>query len=138
MKFEVSAGAVVFHDTKYLILKYTTHWGFVKGHIEKGETPEQTLLRELKEETGITDAEIIPGFKEIIGYYFRENGNLVSKKVIFFLVKSNTTNVKLSYEHEDYAWLSYEDALKRLSFENTRYVLRKAHQFLEKLKKQRK
>jgi 8-oxo-dGTP pyrophosphatase MutT (NUDIX family) len=130
MEFEESVGAVVFHKDKFLVLRYGKgHWGFVKGHIEEDETKEQTVMRELKEETGITNAKIIPGFNEVIGYYFRRKG-VVSKKVTFFLIKSNTSNVRISYEHSEYAWLEFEKALHKLTFESTKRVLRLAKEFM--------
>lgn len=130
MKFEESVGAVVYHKDKFLVLRYGKgHWGFVKGHIEEGETREQTVMRELEEETGITDAEIIPGFSEVIGYYFRRK-DVISKKVTFFLIKSNTDKVKISYEHSEYKWLAYEEALNQLTFESTKRILRKAKEFM--------
>jgi len=128
VKFEDSVGGVVVNGDKFLLLKYRQgHWGFVKGHIEPGETKEETLTRELEEETGITEAELITEFNEEIGYYF----NNTSKKVTFFLIKTSVSEVTLSSdEHVDYAWLSFNEARERLSFENTKRLLRKAKEFL--------
>ena len=58
---EKSCGAVIFikkdDSTKYLLLNYEAgHWDFVKGNVEPNETEKETVVRELKEETGITDA----------------------------------------------------------------------------------
>ena len=58
---EKSCGAVVFlktlEETKYLLLQYEAgHWDFVKGNVEPEESEKETVLRELQEETGITDA----------------------------------------------------------------------------------
>ena len=68
MKQERSAGAVVFiKETEpiYLLLQYEAkHWDFPKGNIEKGETDQETVKREIAEETGIKDIEIIKDFKE--------------------------------------------------------------------------
>jgi len=145
MRKEKSAGAVVFRKEGrkiyYLLLHYEAgHWDFPKGHIEKGESEKDTARREIKEETGIEDIEFIPGFKEKISYFFRKsyenkkNPPLVYKEVVFFLAKTNTKDIKLSFEHKGFLWLEYEKAKKRLTFENTKKILEKAHQFLMSLK----
>ena len=94
MKETISAGIILFNENKgvrnYLLLKYPTgHWDFIKGKIEKNETPNKTSMREAKEETGITDIEFVDGFEEEIEYFFRSNNDNVHKKVIFFLAKTN-------------------------------------------------
>ncbi|MEM2210616.1 MAG: NUDIX domain-containing protein [Nitrososphaerales archaeon] len=136
---ERSAGAVVFYDGKngfeYLLLNYTAgHWDFPKGNIEKNEKDIMTARREIREETGIEDITFIPGFKKKIEYYYKKDGELVHKVVIFYLVQAYCKNVKLSYEHLNYSWLNYDDALKRATFENTKRILREAHEFLKRSK----
>ena len=136
MEEEKSAGAVTFYkegsNIEFLLLHYGKgHWGFPKGHIEANESEEQAMLRELEEETGISDAKIIPNFREHITYFFMENGKKIRKHVVFFLVESKTKEVKLSFEHTDYAWLPYEKAIETLTFGNARKVLKKAYDFLK-------
>jgi len=135
MEEERSAGAIVFYRAEkllFLILHYSKgHWDFPKGHVEKGETDIAAMLRELKEETGIEDAKIVPKFRETINYFFTENGRKIKKQVVFFLVESGTNNVKLSHEHTDYAWLPYAEAMKKVTFNNARDVLKKAYEFLK-------
>ncbi len=138
MPVERSCGAVIFKDGKYLLLKYEWgHWGFVKGNIEKGESLEKTFLREAEEEAGLKkeDLEIIYGFKEKISYFYRKEGKIIFKEVIYLLAESKTFDVKLSYEHTDYEWLPYEEALEKITYENDKKVLRKAHEFLKKIGK---
>ena len=55
---------------------------------------------------------------------------MVRKTVVFYLARSPTKDVKLSYEHIGYVWLDYENALKKLTFETAKETLREAHEFL--------
>ena len=136
-KQEYSSGAVIFHSGKprlYLILKYgLSHWDFPKGHVEAKETPQQAALREVNEETGLTSVRIYSGFQEDIRYFYRLKGELVAKRVTYFLAETvdNLEEVRLSYEHVGYKWLPYKDALKQLTFKNSKDVLRKAESFLK-------
>ncbi|MFP3985515.1 MAG: bis(5'-nucleosyl)-tetraphosphatase [Candidatus Bathyarchaeia archaeon] len=135
MPYEKSCGAVVLKrnsELEYLLLHYGAgHWDFVKGQVETNESEKETVIRELKEETGITDAQFIEGFREQISYFYRRGGETVHKKVAFYLVEANSNNVKLSYEHVGYTWLTFDKALEKLTFKNARNVLKKAHTFLK-------
>ena len=134
---EKSCGAVVYSkngsEVSYLLLQYEAgHWDFVKGNVEQGENEKETTVRELGEETGITNARFIDGFRERIGYYYKRQGATVFKEVVFFLMESPATNVKLSFEHIGFAWLSYAGTMEKLTFKNARDVLEKAQGFLTK------
>jgi len=131
---EISAGVILIRTSpsrEYLVLDYGSHWDFPKGHIEAGENPQATALRELQEETGIQDAQLIPGFKEGMRYFYRKAGEGMLKIVVYFLAETPTGNVTLSSEHSGYAWLPYEEASNRLTFKNARDLLAKAHAYLE-------
>lgn len=132
---EKSCGAVVFNrkDTtiNYLLLHYEAgHWDFVKGNVEPNETEKDTVLRELKEETGISDARFIEGFREKVEYFYRRQGATIHKEVIFYLIETHTEKVELSYEHIGYTWLDHQNAIGKLTFKNAKDVLQKAHEFL--------
>ena len=139
MPKEKSCGAIVFKKQKdvikYLLLHYGAgHWDFPKGRQEKNEKEEQTALREIKEETGIEGIEFTDGFREAISYFYKQGKETFFKEVVFFLAQSATDEVKLSSEHIGYAWLGYENAYKKLTFNNAKELLRKANQFLYKTK----
>lgn len=150
MPKEKSAGAIIFRKEGdkiyYLLLHYPTgHWEFPKGHIEGKETEEETVKREIKEETGIEDLKIIPGFKQYIKYFFRQYKENVSeadrrkgktpwvfKLVVFFVAKTNEKEVKISHEHKGYAWLPIEEAIKKTTFKNSKDLLKKSNDFIIK------
>ncbi len=136
MARERSAGAVVFRkDGKnifYLILGHkfkTEYWDFPKGNIETNESEEETIRREIKEETGIDDIIIIDGFKEKVNYFYRREGETIFKEVVYFLAKTKTKEVKISYEHTSFGWFGFETA-KNMLKESSRKVLVKANSFL--------
>lgn len=135
MKKHESAGIVVYHkeDNKnlYLLLHYAAgHWDFSKGHLEQDETKEQAAHRELKEETGLTAA-ITPKFQDSISYFFIDHHkNKAHKTVTFFTGETDTQQVTVSDEHQGYEWLPYEQALKKLTYDNAKEVLKKVNQFL--------
>jgi len=136
MKEEVSAGIILFNEIdkrKFLLLNYPSkHWDFVKGKMEKGETPHETAIRETKEETGISDVEFIDGFEEEIEYYFYAENQEIHKKVIFFLGKTQTREITLSHEHLDFIWLEFDNALNKTTYENAKKLLKKSKAFLDK------
>ena len=134
---EKSCGAVVFikkdDSTRYILLNYEAgHWDFVKGNVEINESEKETVIRELKEETGITEAQFIDGFRDPIVYFYRRQGLTIRKEVVFFLMEAYSDKVQLSFEHVGYTWLDYQRAMDKLTFKNSKDVLQKAHDFLKK------
>jgi len=145
MPKEKSAGAIIFRkeDNKiyYLLLHYHSgHWEFPKGHIEEGESNEETVKREIAEETGINDIKIIPGFKKYIKYFFRQSYGLkdeakkkapwIFKLVVFYIAKTQTKEVKISSEHTGFLWLPLNEAIKKTTFKNSKLLLREANDFI--------
>ncbi len=133
--YERSCGAVVQRvingQKQYLLIKNkrSAHWSFPKGHIEEGETNEETARREVLEETG-THIHIIPGFQEASNYMIQ---NRINKTVIIFAATTKdrkTVNQESEIEASD--WLPYEAAYKRLKFENDKKILKAAHRYLNK------
>ncbi|MDN7025896.1 NUDIX domain-containing protein [Methanoculleus sp. FWC-SCC1] len=135
MPREKSCGAVVFRrnrETEYLLLQYEAgHWDLVKGHGRRSEKEVETVLRELEEETGITDARFVPEFREGVHYFFRRRGHTVYKEVIYYLIETRQHDVVLSDEHIDYRWLPYRQAIRAITFRNSQEVVRKAQERLQ-------
>jgi bis(5'-nucleosidyl)-tetraphosphatase len=128
---ERSAGAVIYQELPlgkiYLLLNYPSgHWDFVKGNIEKGEKIKQTVLREIKEETGIKDITFVDGFEDKVEYYYQRGGEVVHKEVTFLLASTTTNDVTLSHEHCGYKWLDFNDTLEKLTYKTAKKVLKKA------------
>jgi bis(5'-nucleosidyl)-tetraphosphatase len=151
MPVEKSAGAVIFRKEPFgaaqgkkgkllfLLLHYPSgsraqkeYWDLPKGHIEKGERPEDTVKREVEEETGLKDIEFLRGFEETIKYFFKWKNKNILKFVTFYLAETKTKSVEVSFEHLGFEWLSYEKALAKLTFKNAKEVLKKANDYFSK------
>jgi 8-oxo-dGTP pyrophosphatase MutT (NUDIX family) len=137
MPRERSAGAIVFRreekEVKYLLLRRSfekDYWSIPQGNIEKSEKPDQTVLRELKEETGIDDGKIIEGFKGKYFYVYRRENKTFFKEVVCFLVETKIKDVKVSWEHVAYEWVDFQEAFRRAK-KGTKDVLKKANDFLK-------
>ena len=134
-----SAGIIIFRtkeeQRQYLLLKSTyknTFWGFSKGNIEMGETEKQTALREAEEETGLKKVTLLSGFKEKTSYFKTVNGKQIYKEVTWFLGEAKDKNEgKISEEHEELRWLSYDGALQLLTHQQEKELLTKAEKVFQ-------
>ncbi len=134
---EFSAGFVIFRLTadgpRFLLLDYGRHWDYAKGHLEEGESAWKAAVRELREETGIKQVDRVGKFQKEMHYEFRSpKKGKVNKTVTYFLGRTNAEKVALSDEHTGYAWLPYEEAVERLTYENAKEMLRAAWEELQK------
>ncbi|MEA3323450.1 MAG: NUDIX domain-containing protein [Patescibacteria group bacterium] len=147
--FEKSIGAVVFRivddNVEFLLMKYRNgHWEFPRGKVENNESEHETMRREIEEETSISQIKIIEDFRETMRFSYKAHGHeridrikdknciYIHKQVVFYLAQSLDKNVIISHEHQQFQWLSFDDAINRLTFKNARSILEKANQKLEK------
>lgn len=133
MNSERSAGAVVFYrgaHVEYLLL-HSSYWGFAKGHIEPGESERAAALREVREETSLRVV-LLDGFRQVDEYLFWRRGELAQKQSIYFLGEATTRAARISWEHDDLVWLTFDDALARLEYEGGKEILRQAEKFLKR------
>lgn len=129
---EVSAGGIVVRrnsgtDVFLVIRDSYANWGFPKGHLEKGETAEAAALREVAEETGLSDLRM-HGAIDTIDWYFRFRGRLIHKVCHFFLIETDLETTSPQREEGITAcrWETFEEADALISYENARAVLRRA------------
>jgi 8-oxo-dGTP pyrophosphatase MutT (NUDIX family) len=110
------------------------YWELAKGKLEPGETKQQAAHREVHEETGLR-AELKEGFQETISYTFKDRyGNKINKEVYFFVGQVESQEIVLSHEHQGYIWLPFQEAVTRLTYQNSKDVLISADYFIrEKL-----
>ena len=132
MTREKSCGAVIFFpvgkERLYLIEQMRKgHFSMCKGHVEAGESERETAAREIREETALR-VRFLDGFRETEEYSPYEG---CMKEVVFFLAQAESTRVSPQPEEvRDILWLPRELALKQLSFESDREILRRADVFL--------
>ncbi len=133
--YESSCGAVVFRKEndgiKYLLIRNrrSAHWGFPKGHIEPGESDEETAIREVLEETGLR-IEILPGFVRKSNYTIQGK---IEKSVSIFLANTVDTDYTLQVEEiEECGWFDFDNALRTLNYENDKLILNEAKAFLNR------
>lgn len=132
MRLETSAGGVVYRrggDTTYFLLIRDPYenWGLPKGHVEKGESPAQAAVREVREETGI-DSVAVRETLETIDWFFREGADLIHKYCHFYLMETEVEVTRPQVEEGITAcvWLPLDDALRTLTYDNARQVLEAA------------
>ena len=136
LQYEKSCGAVVYckenNDIKYLLVcEHGGYWGFPKGHMEEGETEQETALREIKEETGL---EVV----FVDGFWVKDEHNLAReglpntiKQTIYFL--ANYENQMFNPQESEISrivLLDYEAAMANLQFDSFKNILTEAHGFL--------
>lgn len=134
--YEKSCGAIVIYKSgdRCKILLVRNHNGrnysFPKGHVELGETEEETAVREVKEETGL-DIRIIPSFREVADYC---PFGKIRKRVVFFMAQTMSDKVHIQEEEIDsFIWVNLEDAHHRCTYDNDLRVIRKARENIDKL-----
>ncbi|MDX1567957.1 MAG: NUDIX hydrolase [Longimicrobiales bacterium] len=133
---EESAGGVVVRRIEgrphvLLILDPYGKWGLPKGHLEGSESSEEAADREVREETGLED--VSPGPEvETITWSFRREGREIRKVCTFYLMISQEGEVRPEVTEgiTECAWLPLDEAVRRVDYDNTRQVIRKAEEMI--------
>lgn len=129
MSYEKSCGAIVFRkyhgNTELLLIKHSAggHWSFPKGHVEAGETEQQTALREVMEETHI-EVDLDPTFRQVVTYSPKRD---VKKDVIYFLGRAkNFDYIPQEEEIAQIKWVEINLAHSFLTYDNDKQLVNKA------------
>jgi len=134
---KTSCGVVLTNFGSILLLQYPQgHWDFPKGHIEADDVNRKAAAaRELAEETGISDITIVDGFEDHSDYSFYHKRKKISKRVWWYIAETETMEIKLSHEHQDYLWLEWDEAEEQLTHDESRAVLQSARKHMINLGK---
>ncbi|MFA6325256.1 MAG: NUDIX domain-containing protein [Candidatus Paceibacterota bacterium] len=120
-----------------LIQHQGEHWGFPKGHQNPGELEEETSRRELEEETGITDAQIVSEIFFSEQYIFEKDGIVYDKSVKYFpgfvLNVDTSTTDDFKQEISGMKWLPFKEARQLITFDNAKVLLDELGEYLNRL-----
>lgn len=115
----IGIGAIIEHSRsgKILLLHRVpsidfagNQWDDVGGRMRQFETPEETLLREVREETGLSDVRILKPID--VSHYFRGDKSAENEMIVItYWCETSSNKVILSPEHDNYRWVSPEEAL---------------------------
>ena len=147
VKREISAGGAVFKEEKgqrlWLIVQpkrkdtqKPIHWRLPKGVIEKEESTEAAAIREVEEESGV-QAKVLAKIGKTT-YFYNFKGQRIFKIITFFLMKfqKDTGNEIDGVEIAEEAWLPFNKAFKKLTFDDEKGILKKGEEILAEKKKQ--
>ncbi len=104
-------------------------WTLPKGTPKRGETTEETAMREVAEETGLEVR--ITGPLDSIEYWFVQSGTRIHKTVHYFLMEPTGGDLdKHDHEFEQVRWIGFDEAATTLTFETERALVAHAADLL--------
>lgn len=137
---EYTAGGLVFRKRNgqyefLLIQDLKDRWSIPKGHVESGETLEQTAIREIGEETGLKALKIIDKLDKI-HFFYRMEGKLIFMTTFVFLIESTDPTEEVEAENSegiiDVKWFSANHAHDLIEYKDTKTLLEMAMRKIEK------
>ncbi len=132
MTTERSCGAVLYrmtHGEPMYVLVKARHFGFPKGHVENDETDEQTALREIKEETGVS-ARLDSRFRREVTYMLPGHKRICKKVVLFVAEFDEHEDPHACSEIKKVVMEPYAKAMQLVSHESLKNVLEEAHSYI--------
>ena len=136
---ERTAGGVVIRMIEgiihcLVILDRYGQWGLPKGHLEHGESSKQAALREVNEETGLSDLELSEQLG-VTGWSFRAKGSVVHKSGTFYLMYSEEGDPMPQLEEgiTECVWVPAHEACSKIKYKNLHQILQKAQRVLTRI-----
>ena len=123
---EPTAGGVIFRHAKdsgdieiLLIQDSKDRWTIPKGHIEPGETAKQTAIREIGEEAGLKEVDVL-GWLGKIHFKYRRLDTLVLMTTQVYMVKAkgNTDSIRKESWMNGIRWMPFNEALELIEYED--------------------
>ncbi len=129
---EYTAGGITFRRTKsgaieFLLMQdHRSRWTIPKGHVESGETLEQTALREMQEEAGLTKLKIVDRLDKV-HFFYRREGKLIFMTTFIFLMEALDPDEPLVLEDiqwvQDLKWFPADQARALIEYKGTKLLL---------------
>ena len=109
-------------------------WGLPKGHLEDGESSKQAALREVNEETGLSDLELSEQLG-VTDWSFRAKGGVVHKSGTFYLMYSEEGDPMPQLEEgiTECVWVPAHEACSKIKYKNLHQILQKAQRVLTRI-----
>jgi len=137
IKTQVSSGGVIYKrnadeiEVALVAVKNSTVWCLPKGIVEKGEKPEETAVREVREETGLM-GRAVEKIGDITYWYYIKDDNAKCRKTVHFYLMEYVSGSIADHNWEvDLAqWVPLDEAVGRVSYKGDREIVQKAKKML--------